>query len=279
MRGETMNTTRVFGGLISVLAIVSTTGCGQDVAEPAAIETEPAVAEVAEPAVSVYEAALANALRPEADRTHDADRKPGAVLEFIGIEPGMAVLDMFSGGGWYAEVIAHVVGESGKVIAHSNVAYKGFVGDALEERFATGRVPQVEILMAENNHLELEANSFDAIMLVQSFHDLYHVDVEGGWELIDAPAFLAELMKGLRPGGVVAVIDHTAADGAPPETGDSLHRIDPALVIANMEAAGFMLDGQSDILRNLDDDVSQTVFAPNIRGKTDRFVMRFKKPE
>ncbi len=274
-----MNTMRIFGGLISVLAIASVAGCGQDVAKPAAMETEPAVAGAVAPAVSAYEAALDNALRPDADRTRDADRNPGEVLEFIGIEPGMAVLDMFSGGGWYAEVIAHVVGESGRVIAHSNVAYKGFVGDALEERFATGRVPQAEILMAENNHLELEADSLDAIMLVQSFHDLYHVDVEGGWELMDAPAFLAELMKGLKPGGVVAVIDHTAADGAPPETGDSLHRIDPALVIANMEAAGFMLDGQSDILRNPDDDVSQIVFAPNIRGKTDRFILRFKKPE
>ena len=259
-----MNATRVFGGLISLLAILSVAGCGQNVAAPA---------------VSVYEAALANALRPEADRTHDADRKPGEVLEFLGIEPGMAVLDMYSGGGWYAEVIAHVVGESGRVIAHSNEAYKGFVGDALEERFAAGRVPQAEILMAENNHLELAADSLDAIMLVQSFHDLYHDDIEGGWELMDAPAFLAELMEGLKPGGVVAVIDHTAADGAPPETGDSLHRVDPALVIASMEAAGFALDSQSDILRNPDDDVSQIVFAPNIRGKTDRFVMRFKKPE
>jgi predicted methyltransferase len=274
-----MNTTRAFGGLISVLAIVSVAGCGQDVAEPVAMETEPGVVEATAPVVSVYEAALANELRPEADRTRDADRKPGEVLEFMGVEPGMAVLDMFSGGGWYAEVIAHVVGESGRVIAHSNVAYKGFVGDALEERFATGRVPQAEILMAENNHLELEADSLDAIMLVQSYHDLYHVDVEGGWELMDAPVFLAELMKGLKSGGVVAVIDHTAADGAPPETGDSLHRVDPALVIAGMEAAGFVLDGQSDILRNPDDDVSQIIFAPNIRGKTDRFVMRFKKPE
>lgn len=274
-----MNTTSAFGGLISVLAIVSIAGCGQDVAEPVAVETGPGVVEATAAVVSVYEAALANELRPEADRTRDADRKPGEVLEFMGVEPGMAVLDMFSGGGWYAEVIAHVVGESGRVIAHSNVAYKGFVGDALEERFATGRLPQAEILMAENNRLELEADSLDAIMLVQSYHDLYHVDVEGGWELMDAPVFLAELMKGLKSGGVIAVIDHTAAAGAPPETGDSLHRVDPALVIAGMEAAGFVLDGQSDILRNPDDDVSQIIFAPNIRGKTDRFVMRFKKPE
>ena len=122
------------------------------------------------------------------------------------------------------------------------------------------------------------ADSLDAVMLAQSFHDLYHVDVENGWELMDAPAFLAELMKGLKPGGIVAVIDHAAAAGAPSETGDSLHRIDPAIVITRMEAAGFVLDGQSDVLRNPDDDVSEVVFSPEIRGKTDRFIMRFSKP-
>ena len=272
-----MNTTRIAGGLISALAITSIFGCGQEAAEPA--ETGPDVAEVAEPTVSVYEAAVANELRPEADRTRDTGRKPAEVLEFVGIEPGMVVLDMYSGGGWYAEVIAHVVGESGKVIAHSNQAYKGFVGNALEDRFEAGRVAQAEILMAENNQLVLAADSLDAVMMAQSFHDLYHVDVENGWELVDAPAFLAELKKGLKPGGLVAIIDHTAAAGAPPETGDTLHRIDPALVIDRMQAAGFRFDGQSDILDNPDDDLSQIVFAKDIRGKTDRFVMRFSNPE
>lgn len=275
-----MKMTKTLGGLISILAVALITGCGQQAAETPAAEPE-ATADVAaaEPEVSIYEAAVANESRPEADRARDASRKPAAVLEFIGIEPGMAVLDMFSGGGWYAELIAHVVGDSGRVIAHSNEAYKGFVGEALEERFATGRLAQAEIMMAENNHLSLEADSLDAIMLVLSFHDLYHVDVEGGWELIDGPAFLAELKKGLKPGGIVAIIDHYAKAGAPPETGDTLHRIDPALVIANMEAAGFTLDGQSDILRNPEDDLSLIVFAPEIRGKTDRFVMRFKNSE
>lgn len=274
-----MRTTRIIAGLISAITIVAISGCGQESTEPSVAAAEPVATEAAEPAVSVYEAAVTNASRPDEDRTRDAGRKPAEVLEFMGIEPGMTVLDMFSGGGWYAEVIAHVVGESGRVIAHSNQAYKNFVGNALEDRFETGRVPQAEILMAENNHLELEADSLDAVMLAQSFHDLYHSDVENGWELMDAPAFLAELMTGLKPGGIVAIVDHAAAAGAPSETGDTLHRIDPALVIARMEAAGFVLDGQSDILRNPDDDVSKVVFAPEIRGKTDRFVMRFSKPE
>lgn len=263
-------------GLIAVLVISLLYACGQEAPERPAAPPEPA-AEPAEPMVSVYEAALGNELRPEADRARDADRKPAQVLEFLGIGPGMTVLDKFTGDGWYSEVIAYVVGDSGRVIAHSNEAYKNFVGNALEERFGSGRVSRVEILMAENNHLALDADSLDAVMMSMSFHDIYHVDVENGWEPIDGPAFLAELMKGLKAGGIVAIIDHRAAAGAPPETGDTLHRIDPALVIAKMEAAGFVLDAQSDILRNPDDDLSKNVFAPEIRGKTDRFVMRFRK--
>lgn len=274
-----MNKAIIAAGLVSVFAFTLISGCQQEAPAPAAVESEATVAESATPTMSVYEAALTNESRPEADRKSDAGRNPAEVLEFVGIEPGMTVLDMFSGGGWYAEIMAHVVGVDGAVIAHSNKAYKNFVGEALEERFATGRVPQVEILMAENNHLALEENTLDAIMLAQSFHDMYHVDVEGGWELLDGPKFLAELRKGLRPGGLVAIVDHRALAGAPPETGDSLHRIDPALVIANMEAAGFVLVGQSDVLRNPDDDLSQIVFAEGIRGNTDRFVMRFTNPE
>jgi predicted methyltransferase len=133
--------------------------------------------------------------------------------------------------------------------------------------------------MAENNELSLETNSLDAVMLVLSFHDLYHSDEENGWPPIDAPAFLAELRKGLKPGGFVGIIDHYAEAGAPAETGNTVHRIDPAIAIAEMEAAGFILDGQSDLLRNPDDDLTKSVFAPEIRGKTDRFIMRFKNPD
>lgn len=270
-----MNKTTLFAPLGTMLAFALISGCEQQTAEPAATaELESAAAQM-----SVYEAAVASELRSDADRTRDVGRKPAEVLEFVGIKPGMAVLDMFSGGGWYAEVIAHVVGDSGHVIAHTNSAYKNFVGDALEDRFAGGRVANTEILLAENNQLMLEENSLDAIMMAQSFHDLYHVDDEGGWELIDGAAFLAELRKGLKPGGIVAIVDHSATAGSPPETGDSLHRIDPALVVENMEAAGFTLEGSSDILANPDDDLSQIVFAEGIRGKTDRFVMRFRNPE
>lgn len=259
----------------TALAFTLIAACGQEAPEEAVVEAEVVVAAP----MSIYETALANESRPAADSKRDAGRKPAEMLEFMGIEPGMAVLDMFSAGGWYAEVIAHVVGENGHVTAHTNEAYKNFVGEALEERFAGDRVPNVDIVMAENNHLSLEENSLDAVMLAQSFHDLYHVDPDGGWAQIDGPAFLAELKKGLKPGGIVAVIDHTAMAGAPPETGDSLHRIDPELVVANMAAAGFTLEASSDLLDNPDDDLTEEVFGAGIRGKTDRFAMRFRNPD
>jgi predicted methyltransferase len=96
--------------------------------------------------------------------------------------------------------------------------------------------------------------------------------------MIDGPVFLAELKKGLKPGGIVGVIDHSAEAGAGSETGSTVHRIDPAIVIADMQAAGFELEAGSDLLRNPDDDLSKVVFAPEVRGRTDRFVLRFRKP-
>jgi len=228
---------------------------------------------------SVYAEAVANPSRLAEDRARDADRKPAAVLEFIGIEPDMTVLDMFAGGGYYTEIIAHIVGENGKVIAQTNEAYISFVGAEFEHRFGNDRLPNVEILMAENNELELSAGSVDAIMLVLSFHDIYSANPEQGWPKIDVPAFLAELHKALRSGGRVGIIDHYAAAGSPAETGNTTHRIDPAIVIADMNAAGFVLQAQSDMLRNPDDDYSKSVFEPTLRGKTDRFVMRFVKAD
>lgn len=274
--------TKNLSWLTVILACTLISACGQQpdeapAAEPEAAQNGAAVSD--EAVVSIYAAAVAEPARPDADKERDAQRKPAEVLAFLGIKPGMIVLDMFTGGGYYAEIIASIVGDEGKVVAHSNRAYLNFVGDAFKERFSSGRLTNVEVLMAENNELSLEADTFDAIMLVLSFHDLYHANPEHGWERIDAPVFLAELRQALKPGGIVGIVDHYAQAGAPGETGDTVHRIDPAIVITDMEAAGFTLAAQSDMLRNPNDDLSKIVFAPELRGKTDRFVMRFQKTE
>ena len=228
---------------------------------------------------TVYQAAVSNPARSDADRLRDASRKPDQILEFFGIEPGMHVLDMFSGGGFYTELVSYVVGPEGHVTSHSNEPYAQFVGNEAVTRYSNDRLPNISILMAENNELQLDANSYDAVLLMLSFHDIYHVDVKNGWEKIDGPLFLAELYKGMKPGAVMGIVDHHAEAGSPRETGNTLHRIDPAIVISDMEAAGFVADGSSNVLRNVDDDYSVNMFDAAVRGKTDRFVMRFVRPE
>ena len=132
--------------------------------------------------------------------------------------------------------------------------------------------------MAENNELSLQSEQFDAVMLILSYHDIYYVDAKNGWPKIDGAAMLAEIFNGLKPGGVVGIVDHRAAAGAPRETGNTLHRIDPEIVIEEMTAAGFVLDGKSNMLQNLEDDHSVSMSDPSVRSKTDRFVLRFSKP-
>lgn len=227
---------------------------------------------------SVYAMAVNNAARREQDRNRDALRKPAEVMKFFGIEEGAKVLDVFSGGGYYSELLSYVVGKNGRVVAHTNSAYANFVGDEAVIRYADGRLPNVEILLAENNELALPENEFDVVMLVLAYHDIYYVAPENGWPKIDGPALLAELYKGMKPGAVLGVVDHAANSGAPRETGNTLHRIDPALARSEIESAGFVFEEATDILHNPDDDHSRNMADPLIRGKTDRFVMRFRKP-
>ena len=227
----------------------------------------------------VYTDAVASPSRLEADAARDAGRKPDEVLAFFGIGPDMVVLDMFSGGGYYAEILSDVVGENGRVVAHSNSAYLKFVGEEFKARHAEGRLPNVDVLMAENNELQLEANQFDAITMVLSFHDTYWISPEDSWPEIDRVKLNAELFASLKPGGILGVIDHHAAAGASTDSVSTLHRIDRAIAVADFEAAGYVLEAESDLLRNPDDDHSQGVFAPGLRGHTDRFVLLFRKPE
>jgi predicted methyltransferase len=264
---------------ILTLALLTLAGCGE-ATTPAPTQSTDALAVAADgPMVSIYEQAVASPGRTDTDRERDNGRKPDQVLEFFGIAPGMTVLDMFSGGGYYTEMLSHIVGPDGKVVAHTNTAYAGFVGDETINRFADDRLANVEILLAENNELELPAAEFDAVILVLAYHDIYYDDAANGWPLIDGAKFRAELRKGLKPGGILAIVDHYAAAGSPRETGGTLHRIDPQIVISELEGAGFVLEARSEVLRNMEDDYSLGVFDAKVHGRTDRFVLKFRKPE
>ena len=260
-----MRTTTRTGIAIAACAF-AVVACSQDSEAPVATST-------------VYAAALASETRPEGDRASDAARKPDAVLEFFGIGPGDVVLEMWAAGGYYTELLSSVVGPDGKVVAHDNTPSLNFAGDAHPNRHANNRLPNVELLLGENNELTLEEARFDAITIVLNYHDVYWSSEDYGWVEIDVAPFLAELHSSLKPGGILGIVDHQAEPGSPASTGNTLHRIDSAIVIADLEAAGFLLDGESDVLRNSEDDYSVNVFDPSVRGKTDRFVLRFRKPQ
>jgi len=227
---------------------------------------------------SLIDRAIRNPARPPVDREQDERRKAAEVLAFFGIEPGMVVLDLYSGGGYYAELLSYIVGSTGRVVAHNNTPYLSFAEDQLATRYSDGRLGNVEQLVAENNQLELAANVFDAIIMIKAFHDIYLVSEDMGWEEIDRGELLRQIFTALKSGGVLGIVDHAAEPGAQPETGGTLHRIDPAVIKRDLKAAGFRFDAEIDILRNPADDRSQVVFAPSVRDRTDRVVLRFRKP-
>jgi predicted methyltransferase len=242
-------------------------------------ETPPAAVPASAPAAAVdYREALAAPTRLAEDREQDARRKPAEVLAFFGVRPGMSVLDLYSGDGYYSELLATVVGPSGQVVAHNNSAYINGLENELARRFAEQRLPNVERLTAENNALELEPERFDFVLLSNVYHDVYYADVASGWAALDGPKLLAELFAGMKPGATLGLIDHVAAAGSPAETGGTLHRIDPEIVRRDFAAAGFVLDAESDLLRNPADDLTKNVFDRAVRGQTDRFVLRFRRP-
>lgn len=236
-------------------------------------------AEATSGASSPIEAAIASPDRPKADLGQDATRKPREILGFLGVEPGMRVLDAFSAGGYYTELLARVVGVKGQVIAYNNPPYAKFAEKGIAERYAGDRLPNVRQVTATVPDLELPPDSLDAVIFVMSYHDLYWRPADGSWAGTDPALLLAKLHVALRPGGVIVVQDHVAkAGGDPSAVVDELHRIDPAIVRQDFARAGFDFDGESAVLAHPDDDHSKLVFDPAVRGKTDQFVFRFRKP-
>jgi predicted methyltransferase len=228
---------------------------------------------------SLIEAALASTQRPDADRAQDQRRKAGEFLEFLGVGPGQTVLDAFAAGGYYTELLARIVGDSGHVIAYNNPPYAKFAAKGIAARYADGRLPNVEQLTVAVDQLELAPASLDAAIFVMSYHDLYWRPADGSWPPTDPRQLLGKLYGALKPGGVIVVQDHVAAPGGDAsEVVDKLHRIDPGTVRKDFAAAGFEFAGESSMLAHPDDDHTLQVFDPAIRGRTDQFVFRFRKP-
>ena len=209
--------------------------------------------------------------RPDADKARDSGRKPARVMDFIGIEEGMTVIDLVAAAGYYTEALSHAVGRSGKVYMQ-NSAMTGERGErtmaAIDQRLANNRLANVEQLTASPDTLGLPDNSLDAAIIALEFHELYRSDNP------NAPAeFLAEMRRVLKVGGVLGVIEHA---GSVVYDNGALHRAEEAKVVADAQAAGLFVEASSNLLRNYDDNRSTGVFG-DFRGSTDRFVLRIVK--
>lgn len=217
---------------------------------------------------------LDNGKRFDSDLKRDETSKPKEIIEFSGVSEGMRVLDVFGGGGYYSELLSQVVGSKGKVFLHNNQAYLKFVGKELKARVADNRLPNVVDYQKEAGNLDLDANSFDAVFFVLGYHDLYHKSQS--WD-VDKDKFLAQLSKGLKKGGLLLVVDHAAPDDSGVKFSQKLHRISEQYVKTELESKGFQFIKAAQMLRNEKDSRKISPFRPEIRRKTDRFVLLFKK--
>lgn len=223
--------------------------------------------------------AIASPNRSEENRARDGDRKPGEVLAFFGVKPGMRVVDIASSGGYFTEIIAGAVGPDGEVRAHNTA------GERLEERRAALEAqyePFGNIVLdavERGAPLPYEDDSVDMVLLSLIIHHLHYTE-ESGEEMPESSAkFYAEVRRVLKPGGVFAVIEHKAADGSSRAESAGWHRIPEATMKADVTSAGFVFDGSADDIHdNPDDDLKNVWYETGLRGKTTRLVHRYKSP-
>ncbi len=224
----------------------------------------------------IYDEAVASEERPRDDRRTDRLRKPAEILRFAGGEEGMNVVDLLGGAGYYAELLANVVGPDGHVTLQNNSLFLRFSEEGLEERLADGRLPNVTRLDSEFADLALPSD-LDLIFIGLSYHDIY-VPRDDPIIMTSREEFFPQVFAALRPGGRVLVIDHAAQEGSGIEASPFYHRIAEDYAIQDFQDAGFRLLGKLDVLRNPDDDYSLRIWNDRIRGRTDRFVLLFEKP-
>ena len=208
----------------------------------------------------------------------DASRQPAAVLSFMGLEHGDKAADILAGGGYYSEIMARAVGPEGSVTAFNTGTFAK-TDDALKKwtelKARQGNVADKFVAFPEFSAGE---NQYDFAMMHLVFHDLYWENAKFEYGRIDPDKFLKSLFLAMKPGGIVAIVDHVGSGNNTREIVQKLHRIDPTVVKADMARAGFVLDAESNMFSNAEDDINKLVFDPSVRGKTNRMVMRFRKP-
>ena len=222
-------------------------------------------------------AAVGDSSRPATDTERDANRKPAETLSFVGVKPGDVVADYAAGSGYFTRLFAAVVGSRGHVYAvvpSGLFAFKNIVKGIGEMQAWAVAHPNVTVTFASALDGVRYPDKLDVFFISQNYHDLK----DSFMGPVDMAAFNAAVYAALKPGGVYVVLDHVAAPGSPADVTDTLHRIEPSVVRREVEAAGFKFDGESPILANPQDPHTAGVFDKSIRGRTDQFIYRFRKP-
>jgi predicted methyltransferase len=222
---------------------------------------------------------VANPNRPAADTARDAARKPGEVLAFAGVKPGMQVLELIPGGGYFTRLLSGAVGPKGHVTEAVPAPPPAAAG-AADVRATSNGVAADPNFSGNVSEISMSPDALkgvsgvDLVWTSQNYHDLHLTRLN-----LDVVGLDREIYAALKPGGVFFIEDHAAKPDTGTTTTDAEHRIDEDFVKKEVESVGFVLDGESDILRNPADDHSLRVFDPAIRGHTDQFLLKFRKPK
>jgi predicted methyltransferase len=229
------------------------------------------------PTPGSVEAAISDPRRPDDQVKLDVNRTPAVSVVFSEAKAGDRIADVMSGNGYFTRILSDVVGPSGHVYAYipteqiAHCSPREIAGTQAIVRDSSFR--NVTLLTGSLTAFRMP-EKLDLIWMSQSYHDLHDSFLGPA----NVALFNKTLFDALRPGGVFLVIDHVAAPGSGLRDTETLHRIDPIRMQNEIEAAGFVLESQSDALRNTDDDHKRAIFDPNIRGRTDQVLLRFRKP-
>ena len=222
-------------------------------------------------------AAVADANRPDTDKTRDANRKPAEVLMFTGVKPGAQIAELLPGGGYFTRILSKAVGSTGHVYAVVPAPLPDAPADVpdfaarVRAIAADPNYANVSVVVEPFSQLKVPV-PVDLVWTSQNYHDLHNLPG------LDVGIFNKLVFDDLKPGGIYLILDHRAEAGTGERDTKTLHRIDPETVKKEVLAAGFVFVGSSDLLRQPGDDHSQKVFDPVVRGKTDQFILKFRKP-
>jgi predicted methyltransferase len=226
----------------------------------------------AAPAVPAYiTAAVADTARPEADRERDAERKPAETLAFAGVKPGDQVVELAPGRGYYTRLLSAVVGPKGKVYAVGSPPKPGAPTPPVQAIAADPHYSNVSVILQPYAEVKLPGDT-DLVWTSQNYHDFHNIPD------LQVATLNHAVFEALKAGGVYFIVDHSAKAGTGTSDTNTLHRIDEATVKQEVAAAGFKPPAESNILRNKADPRTAKVFEAPIRGHTDQFVLKFRKP-